>query len=481
MQLAKSKSVGRDRQFIKAAVDLLILTIWLSACTAHYPVNDPIPSAKLLAPYSVAKSTATARSDELLLILTFSGGGTRAAALSYGVLEALVDTYIVIDGKRRRLLDEVDGISSVSGGSFTAAYYGLFGDRIFKDFETKFLKYDVQSELTQRVLSPSNWSKMASSHYGRSDLAAEYYDEILFEHKTFQDILASKGPIIAINAADIALGSPFTFIGSQFAPICTDLRSFPVARAVTASSAVPGAFTAIVLKNYAGTCGYQLPDWAIEALRERGVNTRRYQHAKLLSAYLDVERYPYIHLFDGGISDNLGTRLLINVILAEGDIWKKLKAWNLEATTKLAVVVVNARKEMDTSFALNDAPPPLGDVLSAVSSIPIDQYSFETMEILRSNMSAWRDSISSGRCREKTQIGTGTGSDVSSSTSDCAARTYLMEVSLEAVGDEAERKYLQNLPTSFVLEPDDVDRLRAAGRKVLTESPDFQKFVADLQ
>lgn len=43
MQLAKSKSVGRDRQFIKAAVGLLILTIWLSACTAHYPVNDPIP------------------------------------------------------------------------------------------------------------------------------------------------------------------------------------------------------------------------------------------------------------------------------------------------------------------------------------------------------------------------------------------------------------------------------------------------------
>jgi len=480
MQPAKPEPLGGESQFIKAALGLLFFTIWLSACTAHYPVNDPISSAKLLEPYSLQKSTATERSDELLLLLTFSGGGTRAAALSYGVLEALADTHIVIDGKRRRLLDEVDAISSVSGGSFTAAYYGLFGDRIFKDYETRFLKRDVQSELTDRVLSPSMWSKMTSAHYGRSDLAAEYYDEILFERKTFQDILASQGPIIAINAADIALGSQFTFIASQFAPICADLRSYPIARAVTASSAVPGAFTTIVLKNYAGTCDYQLSDWATEALGERRVNTRRYQHAKLLSAYLDVEKYPYIHLLDGGISDNLGIRLLVNMTFTEGDIWNKLKALNLEATSKLAVVVVNARK-MDTSFALNDTPAPLGDILSAVSSMQIDQYSLETLEILRNNMSRWRDSISSGRCREKTKVQTGTELGVPSATSDCTAQTYLIEVNFEVIGDQAERKHLENLPTSFYLEPDDVDRLRAAGRKILSESPDFQKLVADLQ
>ncbi|UCG12866.1 MAG: patatin-like phospholipase family protein, partial [Deltaproteobacteria bacterium] len=55
-------------------------------------------------------------SDELLVYLTFSGGGTRAAALSYGVLEELRDTEITISSRKRRLLDEVDAISSVSGG-----------------------------------------------------------------------------------------------------------------------------------------------------------------------------------------------------------------------------------------------------------------------------------------------------------------------------------------------------------------------------
>jgi NTE family protein len=73
-------------------------------------------------------------------------------------------------------------------------------------------------------------------HYERSDLAAEFYDDILFEKKTFQDFITSRGPLIAINATNVALGAQFTFIGAQFEPICTDLGSYPVSRAVTASS-----------------------------------------------------------------------------------------------------------------------------------------------------------------------------------------------------------------------------------------------------
>ena len=82
--------------------------------------------------------TATKAADSTLI----SSGVvlmTRAASLSYGVLEELARTEIEIHGTKRRLLDEVDMISSVSGGSFTAAYYALFGDRIFEYFEGCFL------------------------------------------------------------------------------------------------------------------------------------------------------------------------------------------------------------------------------------------------------------------------------------------------------------------------------------------------------
>jgi NTE family protein len=79
------------------------------------------------------------------LLVSFSGGGTRASALAYGVLQELRDTQVGVGGERERLLDEIDVITSVSGGSFTSAYYGLYGDRIFEDFEERFLRRNVQS------------------------------------------------------------------------------------------------------------------------------------------------------------------------------------------------------------------------------------------------------------------------------------------------------------------------------------------------
>jgi NTE family protein len=207
-------------QFLKTILGLT-LVLQLAACVSHYPINNPIVSTESVQRFSL-EDKQDSRSDELLLILTFSGGGTRAAAFAFGVLQTLADTQIVVDGQKRRLLDEVDVISSVSGGSFTAAYYGLFKDRIFEDFETKFLKRNVQSELTKRVLSPFNWPKLASLYYDRSDLAADFYDELLFEKKIFQDFLTAKSPLIAINATNVALGSQFTFIGEEFVPICSD-------------------------------------------------------------------------------------------------------------------------------------------------------------------------------------------------------------------------------------------------------------------
>jgi NTE family protein len=116
----------------------LLLVFSLTVGCAHYPVNQPIKEVRLDAGYRAATMKTPENSDSLLLYLTFSGGGMRAAALSYGVLEELRKTEIVLDGRKRRLLDEVDGISSVSGGSFTAGYYGLFGDRIFRILKASF-------------------------------------------------------------------------------------------------------------------------------------------------------------------------------------------------------------------------------------------------------------------------------------------------------------------------------------------------------
>ncbi len=462
-------------------VAVVMAVFALMGCTAHYAVNSQISTVKSFDRYSLANQSVSGKSDELLLILTFSGGGTRAAALSYGILQALAEIQISAGGQRRRLLDEIDVISSVSGGSFTSAYFGLFGDRIFEDFEAKFLKRDVESELAVRLISPSSWPKLMSSHYARSDLAADYFDEILFEGKTFGDFQVPWVPLVAINATDIAQGTQFVFSGDQFAPICADLYAYPVSRAVTASSAVPGPFSSIVLKNYAGTCDYQIPDWAANALRDQQINTRRYQDAQNLRSYLDVEKYPYIHLFDGGLSDNLGVRLILNYTSQSENIWHQLETLNLENTSKLAVIVIDAKNKMKTDFARQGRSAPIIDTFGVITSIPLDRYSFDTLDLMRRNISEWEKAITDGRCKKKKTSMVGEGTDSTSANLNCAAKTYLIEVSFDLIPDQIERNHLLGLPTSFHLKPEDIDRLKTAARELLRYSSEFQRLVSDLQ
>jgi hypothetical protein len=71
----------------------LMTLLVLTACTAHYTVNSKIETVKSVERYSLRNTAGSEKSDALLLILTFSGGGTRAAALSYGILQALADTH----------------------------------------------------------------------------------------------------------------------------------------------------------------------------------------------------------------------------------------------------------------------------------------------------------------------------------------------------------------------------------------------------
>src|SRR5262245_24600245 len=209
-------------------------------------------------------------------------------------MEELKRTTIKVNGETRRLLDEVDVISSVSGGSFTSAYYGLYGERIFEDFESRFLKRNIQGELVRRFLSPWNWPRLWSPHFDRIDLAAETYDRRVFDHRTFQDLAArNRTPLIVVNATDVSRASRFEFTQDQFDLLCSDLSGYPVARAVAASSAVPFVLTPITLKAYSPKektprdCGYTEPIWLINARQERQAGSRRFYNAQQTDAYLD--------------------------------------------------------------------------------------------------------------------------------------------------------------------------------------------------
>ena len=230
----------------------------LTACgttpTREQPLNKIVPlTAPVLAP------GVDANSDKLFVVVTFSGGGKRAAAFSYGVLEALRDVKVTTpDGEVHPLLDEIDLISAVSGGAFTAAYYALHGHDTFDGFAPRFLNHDTEKDLWHKVLKPSSWPRLASSLVSRSDLEVEYLDQELFRGATVSDLM-TRSPRVIISATDLVRAQPFAFTREQLNGICIDPTTIPVARAVFASAATPIYFAPLVMRGYPGQCGYQPP------------------------------------------------------------------------------------------------------------------------------------------------------------------------------------------------------------------------------
>ena len=230
-------------------------------------------------------------------------------------------------GTKARLLDEVDVITGVSGGSFTALAFGLYGDKLFDVYETSFLKRNVQGELIRRILSPRNWGALWSKDWSRSEVAAQLYDEILFHGATFADLDRSVGPLIVATATNISTGGRLEFQQSVFDYLCSDLDAVPLSRAAAASSAVPLVLAAVTFNNYGGSCKFAAPEWA-QAFSDPETAPRPAARAAKeihdLEAYQDGAEKPYVHLVDGALSDNLGMRGVLETLeeLEDPENWR---------------------------------------------------------------------------------------------------------------------------------------------------------------
>jgi NTE family protein len=211
----------------------------MPGCGSVTHVNQPLATYDPDAGYRPRHPLQRRDPGRTIVFLAFSGGGTRAAALAYGVIEELRDTEVMVDREKVSLLSEVDSISGVSGGTFPASYYALFGDRIFEDFEARFLKKNVEGALLLRMLPPWTFVALMTPFLGRSDIAAKYYDKHIFGRATFADLREAPGPRVFINATDLSSGERFTFTQDTFDLICSNIDSMPIATAVAASSAPP--------------------------------------------------------------------------------------------------------------------------------------------------------------------------------------------------------------------------------------------------
>ena len=399
-------------------------------------------------------------SDSLVVILTFSGGGARAAAFAYGVLDELKNTPIHRSGEATTLLDEVDVVAGVSGGSVTAAYFAAFGEEIFRTFEPAYLKFDFEGALMSRTRSLGNALQLSSPWFGRGHLLAQQFDETLFHGATYGDLAARRTrPFLLITATDLTLGTGFEFSQDQFDILCSRLDRVPLALAVAASSAVPLVLSPITIRNYARNCasGPAQPDAPSISPRV----------AATAAAYLDSEQRPFIHLVDGGLSDNLAVRWIIdNIALSEG-MAKPIEHNGFRDVEKLVLINVNAEQSLNLSIDRSERVPSIPEVFEAVSSASLARRSRETKEILAGSTTQWR---------EKLRSASRSNSRVLSPSIDL----YVIEVSLQAHPDPKLREQLQVIPTSFSLPPDEVDKLIHAAQAILRDSNEFRRLLRDL-
>jgi NTE family protein len=272
----------------------------------------------------------------------------------------------------------------------------------------------------------------------------------------------------------------FVFNQYDFDLICSDLGKLRLARAAATSSAVPVVLSAMTFNNYGGTCAYQYPAW-VRAVSDPQARERPSGHA--VQRYRDMQALrnsrdrPYIHLVDGGVSDNIGMRMVLETFEQLVTNASYRQEAGFAGYRRVAIIVVNARSSPRTDWDRSEAPPGPIDQLLQSSGVPIERYSFETIEAMKDRVRiyTWHRELEIARAR----LAGATEAQAEAKVDVMIPKLDFHTVSLdfEEIPDPQERDYFMNLPTSFVLPAESVDRLREIAGRLMRQSPDYQRML----
>lgn len=453
----------------------------LTAC-ASLTVADTVPltPSEMAAPGSDRISTGGYRLDalaapgatpDLFVLIAMSGGGKRSASFGYGALKGLRDVSVPLAGGPQPLLTQVAAIAGVSGGSFPAAYYGLYRDATFDRFETDFLYQDTESYIWGIYLLPWNWTWLSDPLVGTNDFMERVYDRTMFHGATFRDLTARGRPLVAIGATDLAYGNSLLFTQETFDLICSNLEDFPVARAVAASNGFPGLFSPITLTNRAAACDGRKPGW-LNGVTETELHdplSRAGVEARMAQRYLDPAQTRYLHLVDGGVADNLALRAGGATMQNLRAVPDALRRRGLDRVRRVLVLSIDGQGTQDTSIAQRRAVGGLFSIFGLVSGVQIDRYNFETLTTMTEQIRQLVQVLVQTRCAEARVIDGARCDDV---------RGELLHISLSEMPEGPQKTSLLAIPTGLTLKRQDVDQLVAAGEAAVTGSAPLQAFLA---
>ncbi|HEX9046503.1 MAG TPA: hypothetical protein VF988_05705, partial [Verrucomicrobiae bacterium] len=207
------------------------------------------------------------------------------------------------------------------------------------------------------------------------------------------------------------------------------------------------------------------PAWIQSALSNPQARSRLKNLALQQRSYIDSNRRQFIHLVDGGITDNLGLRGPVDRAIELEESGTQVAA---RIQRRLVMIVVDASAEHDYGWNTRDRTLGLGTVMGSVAQITGNRYSFETIELFKE--------VSARLDRERQLV-----RRVSLNTPSGKIETYMVELHFDQMADESDRRFFNTVPTTLQLKPAVVDRLTRLARQELRNNPDFRKLVEELR
>jgi NTE family protein len=457
---------------------LLILCLLAGCAGAHFEntplqAGDANPDRRTIDPASP---------DRPVILMTFSGGGSRAAALAEAVLREMAGTsYLAADG-RHVLTEDVKLVSSVSGGSVTAAWFGLHR-RGPKDWDgdldalrSGFLVEDNMKALELDVVNPVTWFSLVTGKVTAIEELERLFNDRLFHNQPLAALNQPGKPYIVLNATDMAGGQSFAMVPRRFDDVCSKYDTLPIASAVAASAAFPILLTPVSFQNYSVGCRGRVRSdgWVASDLSNPYtpyLNLPEYRDARYTNdlrhgkgAFRDID---YLYFLDGGLADNLGTQSLRTALIAPYDDAGVLRAINEGRIRRLAVIVVNARSDPPNKLYQQPRQPDLINQIEAVTSVPIDANTANSQTALSALL---------GELAQAAAAGSGKfgGMGIYGITVDYD------QIPIDTPAHRALRDRAKAVPTRWTLTPAQLQVTEEAGRFLLRRHPCWRALLADL-
>lgn len=454
---------------------LPLALVFLAGCAAwNTPLNPAIDGAN--AP--LVDVSRVSVDDELYVGLAFSGGGMRASAFAYGMLEEL-RAQGAITGTPDGILDHVRLVSGVSGGSVTAAQFGLWGPKGLTGYRERYLLTNAEKYMANSPINPVTLVRgLAGGANGRATFA-RYLDEVLFQKATFGDLRQRSRIKTWINATDMANNTPFLFSPETFDALCSDLSQVPISEAVAASAAFPLVFSPIVLEAHQGKCNYREPDWLTAARNNPEATSAMKAQARALESYANPDEVKFVKLLDGGITDNFGTTGLAVERARAQQPYAPMSPEEAVSMKRMLFLVANAGVEKDYSWT-QKVPGPGGPGLAmSIATASMSAATRSGYDAMKGELRIWQDDLIEWRCSlSLAEVRRLRGSVADWDCRD--VKLFVGQASFEAL-PKPMRDQLNKVPTRLRIKPDQVDLVIEAGRLATRATPEFNGFLASLE